>query len=66
MAEFHNYTKPPLGAAPAYISAENRIKELADAISRTSEQGRFYTGHITLWAREIILLCELMEKIKEE
>lgn len=64
MTDHHDYTKPPLGAIPAYIPAENRIKELAEAIARTSAEGRVYTGHITMWAREIILQCELMEKIK--
>jgi ribulose 1,5-bisphosphate carboxylase large subunit-like protein len=64
MTEFKDYTKPPLGASPAYIPAENRIKELAEAITRTSIEGRNYTGHISMWAREIIMQCEIMEKIK--
>lgn len=63
---FKDYTKPPLGASPAYITAEKRIKELADAISRTSEHGRSYPGHITLWAKEIIWQCALMIKVETE
>ena len=58
----NDYTKPPLGASPAYITAENRIKELAEAISRASVEGRNYTGHITLWAKEIIWQCEIIQK----
>ena len=62
----NDYTKPPLGASPAYISAENRIKELAEAISRASVEGRYYTGHITLWAKEIIWQCDIMQKSDKE
>jgi hypothetical protein len=62
----NDYTKPPLGASPAYISAENRIKELAEAISRASVEGRNYIGHITLWAKEIIWQCEIMQKSEIE
>ena len=36
----NDYTKPPLGAAPAYIAAEARIKELGEAIVRASVEGR--------------------------
>lgn len=60
----NDYTKPPLGAPPAYIAAEARIKELADAISRASVEGRNYTGHITKWANEIIWQCGLMDKAR--
>ena len=61
-----DYTKPPLGAPPAFISAESRIKELAEAISRASCAGRNYTGHITLWAKEIIWQCEIMQKVDKD
>ncbi len=61
-----NCCKPPLGAPPAFIRCEERIKELADAISRASDEGRNYTGHITLWANEIIWQCEIMEKADKE
>ncbi len=60
----NDYTKPPLGASPAYISAENRIKELAEAISRASVEGRNYTGHITLLAKEINMAMRNNAKIK--
>lgn len=61
----HNYTKPPLGAAPAFIPAERRIKELADAISRAAEEGRNYPGHISLWAREILAQCAIINSAKD-
>lgn len=61
-----NYCKPPLGAPPAYIRCEARIKELADAISRASDEGRNYPGHIMIWAKEIIWQCEIMEKARSE
>ena len=59
-----DFTKPPLGATPAYIPAENRIKELAEAIIRVSTEGRNHTGLISLWAEEIALQCQLMEKMR--
>lgn len=65
MNDIIDYTKPPLGASPAYITAENRIKELAEAISRASVVGKHYIGHITLWANEIIWQCEIMKKEEE-
>lgn len=49
-----DYTKPPLGATPAYISSGRRIKELAEAISRASEEANNYPGHIEMWAHEIM------------
>lgn len=62
---FNSYIKPPLGASPAYITAERRIKELADAISRTSEAGRNYTGTITMWANEIIAQCRIINDFNQ-
>ena len=64
MNDFKDYTKPPLGAPPTYVHSEIRIRELADAISRTSHEGCNYTGTITMWANEIIDQCALMEKYK--
>ena len=59
-------TKPPLGVKPAYIVAEDRIKELAEAIVRLSEEGRCHTEKIILWAKEIQMQCLIMQCIKEE
>lgn len=55
-------TKPPLGVKPCYIQAEERIKDLADAISRYANRGDYEI--IKKWANEICLQCEIagMEK----
>ena len=58
-----DYTRPPLGAAPAYVRCNDRIKELADAISRISKQGERYPGHIEMWAREIISQANIMKEM---
>lgn len=53
--------KPPLGAMPAWIGAARRIKELAEAISRTAET---YSGsgeyRMKNWAKEIIIQCDIL------
>ena len=53
-------TKPPLGAAPAYIRSGERIKELADAISRASNEAEHYVGTIAKWSREILMQVEII------
>lgn len=55
-------TKPPLGVKPCFIQAEERIKDLADAISRYAHKGDYEI--IKRWAREICLQFEIagMEK----
>ena len=57
--------KPVLGCAPAYIRSGERIRELADAIGRASAEANNYPGHITMWAQEIIMQCEIMKKCGE-
>ena len=61
----NDYTKPPLGAAPAYIAAEARIKELGEAIVRASVEGRNYPGHISAWAEEIMWQCEIIHQAEK-
>ena len=56
--------KPPLGTAPYYCVAINRIDELSQAIYRYSQELNS-TGLIKRWASEIILQCELIERMKE-
>ena len=58
-----DYTRPPLGAAPAYVRCNERIKELADAISRISKHGEHYPGHIEMWAHEIIAQANIMKEM---
>lgn len=64
MGEFKNFTKPPLGATPAWLSAETRIDELSAAIQRVVKEGqtRFYHGTISVWAEQIIAQCKIIEE----
>lgn len=66
MGEFKSFTKPPLGASPVYITAGKRVVELSKAITRAAEEGGIYnyTGHISMWAEEIIDQCKLVEKYR--
>lgn len=57
------YRKPPIGVKPCFIHAEERIKDLADGISRYAHKGDYEI--IKKWAREICLQCELAEMEKE-
>lgn len=53
-------SKPPIGARPYYIAAENRIMELADAIRRNPGG-----ENVPEWAREIMLQYELMRRMED-
>lgn len=56
------YNKPPLGCEPAYIHAEARAKDLADAISRNICDGNFhYCEH---WAEELIIQIQLAKRFQ--
>lgn len=61
------YNKPPLGAKPYYITAICRIAELSKAIHSfydySQELDRI--NYIKKWASEIILQCELIERMQE-
>lgn len=56
--------KPPLGVKPCYIQAEERIKDLAEAISRYADRGDYEV--VKKWAREICLQCEIAEMEKND
>lgn len=56
------YNKPPLGATPYWVTVDNRIKELANAILRYNCCSNENTKNIKKWAREIVLYCELAEQ----
>ena len=58
----NEYKKPPLGAEPATIHAEARIKDLADAISRNIRHGNFH--YCKMWAEEIAIQMEIVQKFK--
>lgn len=62
----NDYTKPPLGAEPYYVAAAQRILELAQAIERASEEIRNYPGHVSLWAKEIIIQCDVLKMMEKE
>lgn len=59
------FKKPPIGAVPAFICAEERIRDLAGAISRASKSAD-YTSEVTMWAREIIMQCNIINSLKEK
>ena len=63
MSDSSDYTRPPLGATPAYVRSAERIAELAQAISRTALEGtaKNYPGHISLWAKEILMQVDIIE-----
>ena len=55
--------KPPLGARPAYITIEARIRELGEAISRYDSLTQT-TDQIRSWAKEILIYCATSDVIK--
>lgn len=60
--------KPPIGVSPASYLLPNRIKDLANAISRYSEHERIYVDKevnkiIREWATEIIGVCDTIDKL---
>ena len=58
--------KPPLGARPFEIFFSERIKELAEAIARCSENLVKDTDHIKLWAKEIEELCDVVWYLQDD
>lgn len=58
--------KPPLGAMPIHISEGERIKELAQAITRYAEDdAEKYCELIAEWSVEISQHCALLKGFKE-
>lgn len=53
--------KPPLGAKPCHIHAEQRIEDLSNAILRNIGSGKSKYDLIRKWAKEIVLQCDLAE-----
>lgn len=56
--------KPPLGVRPAWIAAWQRIGELAEGIIRQYESSDGKTELCEKWAEEIIMQCEIIEKMR--
>lgn len=62
--------KPPIGASPVWYILPNRIKDLADAISRYSEYDRIgndksVTAVMRKWATEIICHCDTLDRLQD-
>lgn len=58
--------KPPIGTKPYWIGASKRISELCEAIKRyTDYSAARSTDLIKLWAKEIVMQCEIIEKMRE-
>ena len=60
----NNLIKQPLGVKPCYIQADERIRDLSDAISRYAGTGNYKT--IRKWAKEILMQCDIAEMEKRE
>ena len=58
----NDYNKPPLGVKPAELHAEERAKELADAISRNILDGNFY--YCKMWVDELKTQIEIAKRFK--
>lgn len=63
------YDKPPLGVKPGHIATEQRIADLIAAMQRQIDNNAMDEITIILlkmWAKEIVLQAELLERLKEE
>lgn len=60
-------TKPELGTKPYYIHAEERIRDLGEAIARNAHMARMNTQRdkIIEWAREITLQIAIIETLEQ-
>ena len=58
--------KPALGAAPAWLKSEERIRELANAILRNLPAPDRDIRRIRVWAKEIAMQCEIITMEAEE
>lgn len=56
------YDEPPLGCKPAQLVCTDRIKIVADAISRYADSPKFNSQLVRRWATEIELQCDIFER----
>lgn len=56
------YDEPPLGCKPAQLVCTDRIKVVADAISRYADSPKFNSQLVRRWATEIELQCDIFER----
>ena len=57
-----------VGATPYWIKMPERVKELADAISRYSNTmscSKDQISYVKMWACEIVLLCDCLNTLNE-
>ncbi len=58
--------RPPLGVTNYNIVAGDRISKLAEAIIRHASFPDQYSRQITLWAKEIVYQCGLVDYLSNE
>lgn len=56
------YDEPPLGCKPAQLVCTDRIKVVADAISRYADSPKFNSQLVRRWATEIEFQCDIFER----
>ena len=56
------FDEPPLGCKPAQLVCTDRIKVVADAISRCAESPKFNSQLVRRWATEIEFQCDIFER----
>jgi len=60
VGEVNQQSKPPLGVKPYWMVAWSRISDLAEAIERQYEDANGNAELVELWAREIVLQCQIL------
>lgn len=53
-------SKPPLGVKPYWMVSWSRISDLVEAIERQYEDASGNAKLVELWAREIVLQCQIL------
>lgn len=56
--------KPPLGVPPYTVATPLRMKDLIEAMHRQVEADRMDLNRLTIWAKELICQCELLDKME--
>ena len=57
-------SKPHLGVKPYWMVAWSRISDLVEAIERQYEDANGNAELVELWAREIVLQCQILNRLK--
>lgn len=66
--DYPKESNQPIGAKPGWLCSAQRIAELAGAINRYAEDGHGDFRRILIrgWAEEIILQCDIWDKVTEQ